>query len=75
MERNVRKLIEEVAKEVYVRDIQAAEIVGLSVQTLRNYRFHGKGPDYVKRGRSVRYPVSALYEWMESRRVRLNEQE
>lgn len=62
-------------KETYLKDVEAAKVVGLSVQTLRNYRFHGKGPDYVKRGRSVRYPYSALIEWMESKRVRLNEQE
>ena len=62
-------------KEVYLKDVQAAEVVGLSVQTLRNYRHRGIGPDYVKQERSVRYPYSALIEWMESRRVRLNEQE
>jgi len=61
--------------ERYLRDNDAAKIVGLSVQTLRNYRFRGKGPDYVKRGRAVRYPYSALISWMESKRVRLHKQE
>ena len=59
-------------KEVYLKDVQAASVVGLSVQTLRNLRFRGRGPDYVKQGRAVRYPYSALVMWMESKRVRLN---
>jgi hypothetical protein len=33
----------------------AARILGVSVQTLRNWRWQGVGPHYYKIGRSVRY--------------------
>ena len=40
---------------------QVAEILGISVQTLRNERCQGKGLPYIKRGRSVRYIEEDVY--------------
>lgn len=40
--------------------IEAAEYLGLSVATLRTWRCRGKGPNYVKLGRSVVYRIVDL---------------
>lgn len=39
---------------------QAASIVNLSTSTLQKYRHFGKGLPYVKFGRAIRYPLSAI---------------
>ncbi len=56
-------------EQIYVKETTACQITGHSVQTYRNYRHLGKGPKYVKAGRSVRYFLPDLYEWMESRKI------
>lgn len=38
----------------------AAELLSVSVRTLQNWRQIGKGPAYIKVGRSVRYRVADL---------------
>ena len=53
----------------YVSDIEAAQILSASPQTLRNWRHLRKGPPYSKRGRMVRYLVRDLLDFMESGRV------
>jgi hypothetical protein len=55
--------------ERYVNDVEAAMILSISPQTLRNYRHMGKGPAYSKRGRMVRYKIADLFEFMKSGRV------
>lgn len=52
-----------------LNDIEAAKIIGLKVQTLRNYRFHGKGPAYVKMGRSIRYLEEDLKQYILENRI------
>lgn len=48
---------------------QAAEKMGLTERTLQNWRYTGKGPDYIKLShRAVRYRESDLAEWVEERR-------
>ncbi len=56
-------------KVKYLNDVEAAKIADLSPQTLRNWRQQGRGPAYVKLGRSVRYSLSDLISWFEGRRV------
>lgn len=46
-----------------------AEILGISEHQLRVWRMQGRGPMYVKLGRSVRYNMDDLKAWIESRRV------
>ena len=54
----------------WVDDREAAKILGFrNVQTLRNWRFQGRGPSYSKMGRSVRYKVSDLVSFAESRKI------
>ena len=44
----------------FVSEKNAAEILALSVKTLRSWRLRGQGPSYAKLGRSVRYAISDL---------------
>ncbi|MBI4767855.1 MAG: helix-turn-helix domain-containing protein [Deltaproteobacteria bacterium] len=50
----------------YVNDVEAAKIAGLSPQTLRNWRQLGRGPNYIKLGRSVRYSSTDLISCLEA---------
>lgn len=45
----------------------AAEILALSVQTLRNWRWKREGPSFAKLGRLVRYRRSDLQTFIEQR--------
>ena len=53
----------------FINENDVSGITGLSVQTLRNWRFQGKGIPYVKAGRSVRYQYQDVIAYMEERRV------
>jgi len=53
----------------YVKDVIAAKILDCGVQSLRNWRFLGRGPIYNKRGTMVRYKVQNLVDFMEAGRV------
>jgi len=50
-------------------DDQAAEEIGVAVQTLRNWRHQRKGPAYLKIGRSVRYQIEDLKKFKLNRRI------
>ena len=50
----------------FVRDTEAARILGLSPQTLRNWRCRHQGPEYVKIG----YAIADLLDFAEKGRVR-----
>jgi hypothetical protein len=52
-----------------VTEFEAAEILGRAVQTLRNDRHLRQGPPYIKIGRSVRYQVSDLLNYIENHRI------
>jgi predicted DNA-binding transcriptional regulator AlpA len=53
----------------WIDEKRVAELTGIAVQTLRNWRFQGNGPAYFKIGRSVRYRLSDIVNFMELRRV------
>jgi len=46
---------------------EAAEFLRVSISWLAKARMRGDGPPYVKIGRAIRYPESALHQWMKSR--------
>ena len=46
--------------EALINEYEAAQLLGLSVSTLRNWRFAGVGPKYYKVGRAVRYDRNDL---------------
>jgi len=56
---------------LYVSEREAGKITGYSVHSLRNWRHLGQGPDFIRKGRSVRYHVPDLIDWMESGRVQV----
>lgn len=47
--------------------IATAAFLKVRVDTLSLWRFKGQGPDYLKVGRRIRYRVSDLKNWLESR--------
>ncbi len=55
--------------EVMVDEHVAAKFFSKSVQSLRNDRCSRKGPAYHKLGRSVRYKMSDLFDYMERHRI------
>lgn len=52
-----------------INEIEVAQTLNLSVQTLRNWRNQRKGPPYLKIGRSVRYSVEDLAKYIESKKI------
>ncbi len=56
-------------KHLYLNDVEVSEMTGIAVQTLRNYRFESRGPAYSKLGRSVRYPIADVVDYVERRKV------
>ena len=49
---------------------KVAEILDLGVQTLRNDRHLGRGIPYAKKGRSVRYALDDVIDYMEKNKIR-----
>jgi predicted DNA-binding transcriptional regulator AlpA len=45
-----------------------SEILKVSQATLRHWRAVGRGPEYLRVGRHVRYRPSAIEEWLEEGR-------
>ncbi|MBN2178231.1 MAG: helix-turn-helix domain-containing protein [Deltaproteobacteria bacterium] len=54
----------------WVNENEASMITGVSVQTLRNWRSQGKAFNYTKVGRSVRYAVNDLHDYMEAHKIK-----
>ena len=52
-----------------VDDYKAAGKLGVAVQTMRNWRFEGRGPAYLKLGRSVRYQLADIEAYKRKKRV------
>jgi predicted DNA-binding transcriptional regulator AlpA len=53
----------------YLTETQVSEITGFALSTLRNHRFLGRGIRYSKCGRSVRYALSDVIDYMNSKRI------
>jgi predicted DNA-binding transcriptional regulator AlpA len=54
----------------YLNEVQVAKITGRALPTLRNERSKRTGIPYLKIGRSVRYNIKDVIEFMESRKIR-----
>ena len=52
-----------------VDEKRAAKFLGIAVQTMRNWRHQRRGPAYVKMGRSVRYQVNDLVDYLKKRKI------
>jgi len=44
---------------------EAAKLLGMTTQALRDWVYKGKGPKLVRLGRSVRFRPAELEEWVE----------
>ena len=53
--------------EKLLTDGELAEALGLSQQTLANWRWSGDGPPYLKINGAVRYRPSAVELWLEQK--------
>ena len=52
-----------------VNEHEAARLLGVAVQTLRNWRHQRRGPAYWKAGSRVNYLVEDLKSYREKRRI------
>ena len=53
----------------YVTEKEVSRITGLALPTLRNERHLGRGIPYCKVGRSVRYLLQDVIDFMESHKI------
>ena len=61
-------------KEIlWVDEKTVAKILCCSEQTLRNARFKKKMLTYYKNGSSVRYRIDHVYDFMEKKRIEIDE--
>ena len=54
----------------YINENQVSKITGMALSTLRNNRSKGQGIPYIKVGRSVRYDLQDVIEFMESHKIK-----
>ena len=52
-----------------LRREDVADRLGISPKTLEKWAANGRGPDYVRVGRLVRYPQSGVNRWIASQTV------
>ncbi len=57
----------------YIDEQQVAELTGIAVQTLRNWRSKRRFIRYCKVGRAVRYDIRDVHEFMEGRKIKVTE--
>ena len=56
--------------EKYLTEKQVSELTGMALSTLRNDRSRKTGIPYSKLGRSVRYKLQDVLDFVESRKIR-----
>lgn len=55
--------------DALLTEVQAADLLFLSVRTLQSWRCQNIGPAYVRAGRAIRYQRADLLAWIEANRV------
>ena len=60
----IREIVEEMSCPRYLTPRQASELTGFSCKSLERRRERGLPPEYRRVGRSVRYRVADLREWL-----------
>jgi len=56
-------------EDKYVDEKYVSEFLGLALATVRDMRFHSRGPGWHKFGRAVRYRLSEVRAWAEAQKV------
>lgn len=59
--------------DALLSEVQASDLLFLSVRTLQTWRSKGCGPAFVRAGRAVRYRRCDLVAWIDLNTVRPNE--
>jgi hypothetical protein len=54
----------------YLNEKKVAEITSIGVQTLRNDRHLRRGLPYIKKGRTVRYSLADVINFMEEHKIK-----
>jgi predicted site-specific integrase-resolvase len=49
---------------------EVAEYIGVSPQTMANWAYRGKGPNYIKLDGRRKYDWQDVRDWLEARKVR-----
>jgi hypothetical protein len=57
----------------YITEKEVSRITGRALPTLRNDRHHRRGIPYIKMGRSVRYCLDDVIDYMEARKIKTKE--
>lgn len=57
----------------FLTEKQVNKITMIPLQTLRNNRFERKGMPYIKIGRSIRYELLDVVDFMQSRKINTEE--
>lgn len=52
----------------FLNEKELAELLNMKSETLRNWRYEGKGPVFIKIGRNVRYCMSDVLDYLNPRR-------
>lgn len=55
---------------VFLDDVEAANLLGLSRSYLKKLRLAGGGPPFASFGRAIRYRVADLYSWAAEKTIR-----
>ena len=56
-------------EQKYLNEKQVSELTAIPLQTLRNQRFQRRGLPYIKVSRSVRYSLTDIVSFMDSRKI------
>ncbi|WP_078461268.1 helix-turn-helix domain-containing protein [Solemya velum gill symbiont] len=51
--------------DAWLPPTDAAALLGCSVSSLAHWRSQGKGPEYAKRGKLIRYRLDSITTWLE----------
>ena len=57
----------------YLTEVEVFDMTGIALSTLRNKRFMNEGIPYIKFGRSVRYSLADIIDYLESRKIKTQE--
>jgi predicted DNA-binding transcriptional regulator AlpA len=60
---------EQIETPRWIDEKEVSQIMGIAVQTLRNWRFKRVGPPYVKVSKAVRYRVDEVIDFMERKKI------
>lgn len=59
----------EFGDETLLSEVQASDLLFISVRTLQTWRCKGLGPAFVRAGRAIRYQRGDLLSWIYAHRV------